>query len=446
VKADSKAPSSVAVSKADRPPAPAPNARRQASLLLESMLMSVPEVDFDRDYMSLSKDKIARKATEISKANKDDKDAFIKNLIKERKDLAGLPFLLGKDCALDSKAAQNLSGTSLAVRRTLAESSLSARPRTQSPGKSMDDDSSAFEAVAAAQFWSIAQKWHNLKDGVAEQMIPAYHQILTGEGPEFRMGLVKNVAETRNARATATLVNRALFDLDPEVRSVALTALGKRPAEEYADALKKALRYPFLPVVHNAVQAIATLDRTEMIPDLIDLLDEPDPRAAFKVKGDDGKEKTMVRELVRINHHRNCMLCHAAVDVKLDPIDRSVPVGPAPTPSDPLPPASTTAYYSVRSGVTVVRADITYLRQDFSLNQAVKDPGKWPAMQRFDFLVRTRELTPAEAAAERPKGHVDVEYRQAINFALRALTSIDAPPSAQEWRKALRPPGKPAAR
>jgi hypothetical protein len=141
------------------------------------------------------------------------------------------------------------------------------------------------------------------------------------------------------------------------------------------------------------------------------------------------------------------MLCHAAVDTNRDSIDRSVPVGPAPSPGDPLPPPSMNMeYYSLRPGITIVRADITYLRQDFSLNQVVKDPGKWPAMQRFDFLVRTRELTPAEAAAEQPKGHVDVEYRQAINFALRALTGIDAPPSAQEWRKALKPPGKPAAR
>jgi HEAT repeat protein len=412
-------------------------------LHLES-LSGVREVDLEPNYMSLTKVQIASKAAEISKANKNSNDAFIRSLMKERSDLAGLPFLLGKDCALEPEASRGLAATSRMVRGTLAEAMAPGRRQRnpQSAGQSVDDTQRS-EAAAAAGFWSSAKEWY----GTPEWMIPVYHQILTGEGTEYRLGLVKNLSEVKNARATATLINRALFDLDPEVRQVALNALSTRPAGEYAVELKKGLRYPWLPVVQNAAQSIVTLNRAEMVPDLVNLLDEPDPRAPFTIQGEDGEEKTMVRELVRINHHRNCMLCHAAVDTNRDSIDRSVPVGPAPSPGDPLPPPSMNMeYYSLRPGITIVRADITYLRQDFSLNQVVKDPGKWPAMQRFDFLVRTRELTPAEAAAEQPKGHVDVEYRQAINFALRALTGIDAPPSAQEWRKALKPPGKPAAR
>ena len=88
-----------------------------------------------------------------------------------------------------------------------------------------------------------------------------------------------------------------------------------------------------------------------------------------------------------------------------------------------------------------VRIDVTYLRQDFSQLQAVENARPWPAMQRFDFLVRTRELTADEASEyrrllKREPGVLPPNHRAAL-MALRELTGKDAAPTAQAWRELL---------
>ena len=74
---------------------------------------------------------------------------------------------------------------------------------------------------------------------------------------------------------------------------------------------------------------------------------------------------------------------------------------PIPLPTEPLgrPPTATKS----SSPDLFVRVDVTYLRQDFSQLQPVEDANPWPEMQRFDFLVRTRTVTEAEAADYREK-------------------------------------------
>jgi len=64
---------------------------------------------------------------------------------------------------------------------------------------------------------------------------------------------------------------------------------------------------------------------------------------------------------------------------------REVPVGPVPSAQESLPPSNTTVYYSARRGTTIVRADITYLRQDFSLMQKV--PGVLFVLQKKQLLI-----------------------------------------------------------
>jgi hypothetical protein len=196
--------------------------------------------------------------------------------------------------------------------------------------------------------------------------------------------------------------------------------------------LLQGLRYPWPEVAANAASALAHLKRTDLVPRLLDLLDEPDPRAPIsrKVKG---KDAQVVRELVRINHHRNCLLCHAPGNTS--DVTPEILLGGVPIPGEPLPQER----YSGDSGV-VVRTDVTYLRQDFSRLQKVPDAAPWPEMQRFDFLVRTRVLTAAEAKAyqaEFARLEKTSPYRQAVLAALRSLTGRDAEPTAQAWRKAL---------
>ena len=169
------------------------------------------------------------------------------------------------------------------------------------------------------------------------------------------------------------------------------------------------------------------------------------------------------RELVRINHHRNCLLCHPPANTpdifrKLEQIGNPVPIdgeqgasrvrvhirdmdqdvlGSAPLPTEPFPPPSD-GYRLFSSPDIVVRADVTYLRQDFSIMHKAENAHPWPEMQRFDYLVRRRVLSDQVANAYRSAFAAEKSpYRQIALDALRCLTGLDAGESAEAWRKAL---------
>jgi hypothetical protein len=76
----------------------------------------------------------------------------------------------------------------------------------------------------------------------------------------------------------------------------------------------------------------------------------------------------------------------------------------------------------------MVRADVTYLRQDFSV-AFVKEQGHLPRdSKRVDYLIRTREATPEEIAqGERIAAEKPLQYphSDAVLFALRTLESQD---------------------
>jgi hypothetical protein len=121
--------------------------------------------------------------------------------------------------------------------------------------------------------------------------------------------------------------------------------------------------------------------------------------------------------LVRINHLGNCALCHAPSTAKDDPIR-----GLVPTRGEPLP----VVYYESKMG-SFIRADVTYLKQDFSVTQPVAEPNKWPAQQRFDYLVRERELSNDEvgrmrcAQAANPEQPSSYPQREAVLWALKEM-------------------------
>jgi hypothetical protein len=169
---------------------------------------------------------------------------------------------------------------------------------------------------------------------------------------------------------------------------------------------------------------------------LVKLLDTPDP--AGPLPGADGTP--VVREMLRVNHARNCQLCHAPSFSASDPVRRAVP-----SPDLPLPPTFAGGNYRGRSAAAkrsapspsgaYVRADVTYLRADFSLPLPVDYPGPWPKLQRYDFFVRTRpaqpwELQPAEPGRPCPQ-------RAAVLRALRGLTGQDYGDRAADWRTGL---------
>src|SRR5262249_36990124 len=110
-------------------------------------------------------------------------------------------------------------------------------------------------------------------------------------------------------------------------------------------------------------------------------------------------------------------------------------------------PVSTPQYYQSDRG-TFARADITYLRQDFSVQQPVSNPGPWPPYQRFDYLVRLRPLTQAEAAGlegARNEGEKapGFQVREAILYTLRELTGKDGGTTPEGWTRTLYPGTRP---
>lgn len=85
----------------------------------------------------------------------------------------------------------------------------------------------------------------------------------------------------------------------------------------------------------------------------------------------------------------------------------------------------------------LVRGDITYLRQDFSVPQPVPQPGSpVPLDMRFDYMVSVRPVSADEARQMASQGD-DSSYpqRQSVLAALRGLTGQDAGDSIADWRK-----------
>jgi len=93
----------------------------------------------------------------------------------------------------------------------------------------------------------------------------------------------------------------------------------------------------------------------------------------------------------------------------------------------PIPGSAITRYYGESNRDLLVRFDVTYLRQDFSAPLAVADADQWPSMQRYDFVVRTREINEAEAATWRKLLPADAAspYHRAARMALASLSRTE---------------------
>jgi hypothetical protein len=195
------------------------------------------------------------------------------------------------------------------------------------------------------------------------------------------------------------------------------------------------------------------------------VLKEPDPAQPIIKKEHLKKDRLWKRELVRIKHMDNCLTCHPASSSGAELAQGSVPgfavvdqvlvvpTGSLPAslqllvanngaiaqptavknnyPYDPNTSANTVAPFTVRG-------DVTFLRQDFSIQQSVLVPQPTEfASLRFDYLVRVRPLTDKQthewnAQVSRPEGY---EQREAVLFALRELTGRDAGLTTEAWEK-----------
>jgi hypothetical protein len=203
------------------------------------------------------------------------------------------------------------------------------------------------------------------------------------------------------------------------VREEAVRALSTRPGHEYRDLLLAGLRYPWPAVADHAAEVLAALKDRAVVPLLVRLLSEPDPKAPFAIASGNRKGLAIL-QMVRINHLGNCLLCHAPSFSEGDPVRGAVPLRGKSLGSSPTPQV-------YQGSTTFVRADVTYLRQDFSVMQTVAEPGPWPVHQRYDYMVQVRRLSTQSAAQYRNRRESPDCYpqRDAVLFALRELTGKD---------------------
>ena len=101
------------------------------------------------------------------------------------------------------------------------------------------------------------------------------------ENKPIRRLLVEVLSLISGREAGAALAQRAMFDLSAEVRQAAVQALKDRPFEEFRPILLHGLRYPWAPVNDHAAEALVALNSKEVVPDLINLLDQPDPASRW---------------------------------------------------------------------------------------------------------------------------------------------------------------------
>ena len=97
----------------------------------------------------------------------------------------------------------------------------------------------------------------------------------------------------------------------------------------------------------------------------------------------------------------------------------------------PIPGRRIIVYSGRNSSAESVRADITYLRQDFSVRHEMEEPAPWPEHQRFDYFVRTNRISEVDARylQRRYRSH-DYPQRRSVLFALQQL-------EAQHWTNVI---------
>jgi hypothetical protein len=406
-----------------RPDAPTDSPRRPASPdeagLLGDLQNHAREIQLDSAPGTSAK--LLGKAADGRKATAARAAASLPEVLARRPDLAGLPVLNERECKASEEATANLDAVSGIVRFLEADARLLGI-------KTKDD---ADEVSARDQY--LVKNLADEKDLLTDDHAPGLAQMLCAETKPVRLQLTKMLAIMKGPRASIALARQALFDLTPEVRDAAIQALKDRPREEYRQALLDGLRYPWPPVADHAAAALTAVDDRAAAKELARMLTLPDPSAPMLNE----KRKWVVPELVKINHLRNCLLCHAPSFTRHDPVRGFIPVAGQEIP---------VSYYAQPDG-EFVRADITYIKQDFSVTQPVADPGKWPKMQRFDYLVRHRELTGRELGDVGGRSDPGKPYpqREAVRFALAILTSAKADPSSPSGSPAPNPTPSPSA-
>jgi len=371
---------------------------------LRKQLLNVPELRLDSDSSHEASIAIRTNAGKPASLRV---SHLTLSILDARPDLAGLPLRRGADCQLGKEPAEYLQAISRKIREVMNDRTVA----TMTP-----------ETTAATVGMNLRAR---IDAEFPEMLVPPMMQMLCVEQQSLRLMVVKQLAAIGHRRGGEALVKMALFDPSERIRSEAVAALKQRPAEEVRDALLAGFRYPWAPVAEHAAEALVALEDRGAVPGLKKLAEQADPAAPYY---DADKQAHLVREVVRINHLRNCLMCHAPSTATSDLVRGRVPV-----PGEALPPAI--EYYDGRNDGIFVRADITYLRQDFSLFQPVDNADPWPNLQRYDYVVRARPATAAELNARAQALPRPSPQRDAAHYALKALEEPASNGPAQEIAK-----------
>jgi len=329
--------------------------------------------------------------------------------IGNRPDLRRLPLIRDEECQLSAIRAQHLSRVSKSMRNLFG---------------SMSHEIGRYG-------FDHKRVENGLEIGAAESDGPLMLQILQCEQSPFRTLLVEQLARSNGPVATKALAHRCVFELDPSIRRDVVHLSKGRVSPEARQFLLDALRHPYAPFADHAATALAAIGDRESVPTLVKLLDLADPAAPTT----DAEGNPIVNEIVKINHARNCQLCHAPSWDRSDPARVAVPLV-----TSPLPPSFSVAYYDEGGPGPFVRADVTYFRQEFSLTLEVAKPGPWPKSQRYDFFVRPRPALEWEIL--NTAATIDYPQRYAVLRALRKITDRDFGNQSDAWRTGLRKEGR----
>lgn len=427
----------------------APKATAPRGPVLSDDLTKVPDADFqampaDKSNHFKMTERTAHQFAKINHLNAKKTDGFMVELLESRPDLAGLPFAMGDDCRSSSDRLKMFTLAIGTVQQAMASSRNT--PNQVVPAQ-FAQAGTVSPTVGTQPFWSVypklcenedAQQPKADKDHVTIARIAALMQMLAVEPTDIRLGLVKYLTGVPHVEATRALARLAIFSVEDEVQAAAVDALKVRREKDYTDILLKGLRYPWPAVAKRSASAIARMERNDLLPELLTMLDEGDPRLP-QLKREGWRGVTVVREVVKVNHLRNCAMCHTPVGSGVVPALLTVQV---PIEGQAIGDGSNSGYGRSSTPELMIRVDVTYLRQDFSVLLAVGDAHPWPDMQRFDFLVRERKVTTEEAALYREKLTPKEEgvlspYHKAALAALRQMTGKDTAPTAEAWRKLL---------
>lgn len=423
---------------------PRPIRASQPAAPFNDDLNRVPEVIFGEPLSrqltpQQSTEQMAQRLEKVNFLNGKERDGFLKALIRERTELQGLPFRMGDDCRASDERARMMPFLSSSINQALQES--------KNFGSSFEG---FFDALAEMQARPILTTSKGSKVRVSREneehyyrtLISTMMQVVGPEDEKFRVRLARSLSTIPHIDATHALAQLAIFAPEKDVRDAAIAGLKLRRERDYTDILMSAFRYPLPSVSQRAAEALVKLERKDLVANLVDELGQRDPRLPV-TKQVDGKDVAVVHELVKVNHHHNCALCHAPAAKDTPNFVLQVPVQ---LPSEPFPGQGG---YEFRSPMETkpggpnifVRIDMTYLRQDFSLTMRVPNATPWPDMQRFDFFVRSRVVTPKEAQAWRDAAKERANpYQQSALVALRELTGRDAEANPQAWREMLKLP------